>query len=80
MAGTPGAGLEKAVGQDRALQLVKLVESGDLGPGRIVERPKIIYNARTKTYVMYMHVDDPKYQEAKVGVATSSTVCSRTSA
>jgi beta-xylosidase len=54
---------------------LKLQASGDLGPHRIVERPKILYNARTRTYVMYMHIDDPKYQEAKVGVATSPTVC-----
>jgi hypothetical protein len=49
--------------------------SGDLGPGRIVERPKVIYNASTRTYVMYMHIDNPAYSEAKVGVATSSTPC-----
>jgi hypothetical protein len=49
--------------------------SGDLGPNRIVERPKVIYNASTKTYVMYMHIDNPAYSEAKVGVATSSTPC-----
>lgn len=54
---------------------LKLQKTGDLGPNRIVERPKILYNARTKTYVMYMHIDDPQYKEAKVGVATSSTVC-----
>src|SRR5262249_29851470 len=33
-------------------------KSGDLGPGRIVERPKVIYNASTKQYVMYFHSDD----------------------
>jgi hypothetical protein len=49
--------------------------SGDLGPHRVVERPKVIYNASTKTYVMYMHIDSPSYSEAKVGVATSSTPC-----
>ncbi|MFF5715036.1 RICIN domain-containing protein [Streptomyces sp. NPDC012756] len=49
--------------------------SGDLGPNRIVERPKVIYNAATTTYVMYLHIDDPSYSEAKVGVATSSTPC-----
>jgi len=49
--------------------------SGDLGPNRVVERPKIIYNSSTQTYVMYMHIDDPTYKEAKVGVATSPTVC-----
>ena len=49
--------------------------SGDLGPGRVIERPKVIYNASTKTYVMYMHVDDGPHTITKVGVATSPTVC-----
>lgn len=49
--------------------------SGDLGPNRIVERPKVIYNSGTKTYVMYMHIDSPSYGDARVGVATSSTPC-----
>jgi glycosyl hydrolase family 43 len=49
--------------------------SGDLGPHRIVERPKVLWNASTKRYVMYLHVDDPSYAEAKVGVATSTSVC-----
>src|SRR5260221_12866348 len=31
--------------------------SGDLGPGRIVERPKLIFNSTTNQYVMYMHID-----------------------
>jgi hypothetical protein len=33
-------------------------KSGDLGPNRIIERPKVIYNRSTKQYVMYMHADD----------------------
>jgi len=49
--------------------------SGDLGPNRVVERPKVIYNASTGTYVMYMHIDSKTYSEAKVGVATSSAPC-----
>jgi hypothetical protein len=49
--------------------------SGDLGPKRIVERPKVVYNAATSQYVMYMHVDTPGYGTGMVGVATSSTVC-----
>lgn len=48
---------------------------GDLGPDRVVERPKVVYNASTSTYVMYLHIDDPTYAEAKVGVATSATPC-----
>ncbi|WP_051367468.1 ricin-type beta-trefoil lectin domain protein [Hamadaea tsunoensis] len=49
--------------------------SGDLGPNRIVERPHVIYNAATATYVMYMHIDSSSYAERKAGVATSSSVC-----
>jgi hypothetical protein len=49
--------------------------SGDLGPNRIVERPKVIYNDTTQQYVMYMHIDNTNYSEAKVGVATSSSIC-----
>jgi hypothetical protein len=48
--------------------------SGDLGPNRIVERPKVLYNKHTKTFVMYLHIDDTHYSEAKVGVATSKRV------
>jgi beta-xylosidase len=51
--------------------------SGDLGPNRVVERPKVIYNQNTATYVMYLHIDDSSYKEARVGVATSSTVCGK---
>ncbi|ACU73764.1 Ricin B lectin [Catenulispora acidiphila DSM 44928] len=49
--------------------------SGDLGPNRVVERPKVLFNASTNTFVMYMHIDSASYGEAKVGVATSSTPC-----
>ncbi|KAG9085465.1 hypothetical protein FRC06_003594 [Ceratobasidium sp. 370] len=56
--------------------LFTLQTEGDFGPNRIVERPKVIYNSATKQYVMWMHIDDyPEYAEAKVGVATSSSVC-----
>src|SRR6266513_391671 len=37
-------------------------------PHRIVERPKVLFNAKTHEYVMYLHIDDPTYAEAKVGV------------
>ncbi|MGI5242382.1 ricin-type beta-trefoil lectin domain protein [Dactylosporangium sp. CA-139066] len=49
--------------------------SGDLGPNRIVERPHVIYNAATATYVMYMHIDNTSYSERKAGVATSGSIC-----
>ncbi len=51
--------------------------SGDLGPGRVVERPKVIFNKATQRYVMYMHVDDGPHTITKVGVATSPTVCGK---
>lgn len=47
---------------------------GDLGPDRIVERPKVLYNALTHRYVMYMHIDDAHYGTGKVGVAVSAAV------
>lgn len=49
--------------------------SGDLGPNRVVERPKVIYNSSTGKYVLWMHIDSSSYGEAKVGVATGSSVC-----
>jgi hypothetical protein len=49
--------------------------SGDLGPNRVVERPHVIYNASTATYVMYLHIDNSGYSERKAGVATSGSVC-----
>ena len=49
--------------------------SGDLGPNRIVERPKVIYNASTGMYVMYLHIDNSSYTDRRVGVAVSTTPC-----
>ncbi|MFF7266369.1 RICIN domain-containing protein [Streptomyces sp. NPDC008159] len=56
-------------------QALSRQDSGDLGPNRVVERPKVIYNASTSTYVMYTHIDSRTYSDARVGVATSSTPC-----
>jgi hypothetical protein len=57
--------------------LVSRGTSGDLGPNRVVERPKVMYNSRTRKFVLYMHIDSSNYKEAKVGVATSDTVCGK---
>jgi hypothetical protein len=35
----------------------------------ICERPKVLYNAKTRKYVMWMHLDDPRYLTAAAGVA-----------
>ncbi|KAI0472716.1 galactan 1,3-beta-galactosidase [Xylariaceae sp. FL0804] len=50
-------------------------EDGDLGPDRVLERPKVIYNEDSGQYVMWMHIDDSSYSEAKVGVAVGTEVC-----
>jgi hypothetical protein len=49
--------------------------SGDLAAGRIVERPKVIYNSSTGRYVMWMHIDNTSYSDRRAGVATSTTPC-----
>lgn len=45
----------------------------DLMPDRVIERPKVIYNAKSREFVMWMHVDSGDYKEAKTGVAVAST-------
>ena len=49
--------------------------SGDLGPGRIVSRPHVLYNTSTSTYVLVAHGENSAYTEGSVLTATSSTVC-----
>ncbi|HEY4158144.1 MAG TPA: family 43 glycosylhydrolase, partial [Polyangiaceae bacterium] len=41
---------------------------------RIIERPKVIYNDQTQTYVMWLHWDGQNYAAAEAGVFTSKTV------
>ncbi len=55
-------------------QVLKLGDPENFGPRRVVERPKVFYNAKTRTYVMYMHIDDGAYKVARVGVATGDRV------
>jgi len=57
-----------------------------LGPHWVLERPKVYYNAKTKKFVMWMHIDGPRnpyerdpketanYSIARIGVAVSDTV------
>ena len=49
--------------------------SGDLGPNRIVERPKVIYNSTTRKYVLWVHIDNTSYNDQRAGVAVSDTPC-----
>ncbi len=43
----------------------------DLYHGRVLERPKVVFNAKTRKYVMWMHIDSPNYAAARCGVAVS---------
>lgn len=51
-------------------------ESSPIIKGCIMERPKVIYNRKTKKFVMYFHLElkDRGYEAALVGVATSDHV------
>ncbi|GGJ11893.1 glycosyl hydrolase family 43 [Alicyclobacillus cellulosilyticus] len=43
----------------------------DLYFRKVIERPKVIYNARTRQFVMVLHIDSPDYKYARVGFAVS---------
>ena len=45
--------------------------SKDLDTGRVIERPKVIYNQRTHKFVMWMHIDKKDYSYSQSGVAVS---------
>jgi len=55
-----------------------------IGPNWVLERPKVFHHAKTKKFVMYLHLDGPldprepdptkAYKLARVGVAVSDTV------
>ena len=55
-------------------QVIRISDPENLGLGWVLERPKVFHNANTRTFVMYLHVDDRKYQLARVGVATCNSV------
>ena len=45
--------------------------AGDLYSGKVLERPKVVYNRKTKQFVMWMHIDSADYSAARSGVAIS---------
>ena len=54
-----------------ALKAVPDDASHDLHPNRVCERPKVVYNEKTRKFVMWVHIDDAKYQAARTGVAVA---------
>ncbi len=55
-------------------QVVAIADPENLGSRWILERPKVFYNAKTRKFVMYAHLDGPGYKFARVAVLTSDTV------
>jgi hypothetical protein len=49
--------------------VVKMLPPDTLASNWVLERPKVYYNAKTKKYVMYFHLDDGRYRIAQVGIA-----------
>lgn len=45
----------------------------ELHPSNVLERPKVIYNDKTKKFVMWLHVDSHDYAKAAAGVAVSDS-------
>lgn|SRR6266496_828343 len=61
-------------------QVLNLADPEHFGPEWVLERPKVFYNATTRKFVMYMHIDgrapgsDSRYSIARLGVATCDSV------
>jgi len=51
--------------------------SSDLHPSKVVERPKVAFNPRTRKFVMWMHIDSADYQTARAGVAIADSPTGR---
>jgi len=49
----------------------------ELHTSKIIERPKVVYNALTGKYVMFLHLDTPDYTYARVGIAVSDEPAGR---
>jgi len=47
--------------------------TSELHYSNVLERPKVIYNDKTKKFVMWLHVDSHNYAKAAAGVAISDT-------
>ena len=55
------------------LPAVKDDQGHDLHTSKVLERPKVIYNPKTKKFVMWAHVESADYSKACAGVAISDS-------
>ena len=56
-----------------ALKAITDEPNSDIHPTQVLERPKVVYNKKTKKFVMWMHIDSPDYSKAEAGVAIAVT-------
>jgi len=45
--------------------------TSDIHFSKVLERPKVVYNEKTRKFVMWLHLDSEDYQYARAGVAVS---------
>jgi len=57
--------------KDEGLVLIPVPDdpAHDLHPSKVCERPKVIFNSRTRRFVMWLHIDSEDYKAARAGVA-----------
>lgn len=51
------------------LQPVHGDTASDLHPSKVIERPKVVFNEKTRKFVMWLHIESPDYEKAHSGVA-----------
>jgi len=58
-----------------SLEVVTGNDTTDLAAGCVIERPKVVYNEKTKKYVMWFHLElkGQGYKAARVGLAVSNS-------
>ena len=54
--------------------VLKKQPAGKVGPNREVSRPHVVWNAKTKKWVMLYHAENLLYDENRVGIATCDTI------
>jgi Glycosyl hydrolases family 43 len=59
--------------QGLVLKAVPQDPASDLHPSKVVERPKVAFNPKTRKFVMWMHIDTADYQSARAGVAIADS-------
>lgn len=62
--------------EDTALKVVTDKPGHDIEKGCVLERPKVIYNKKYKTFVMWFHLElkGQGYKAAKAGIATAKNI------